>query len=130
MSRVTVFMNGPGAAFVLAVVIFVVALVGHQGLGLALATAGVMVVYGVVLFVGRRSDFIGVLAAPGADERAWSAHMRAAATSGQVMAAIIVGGFLYDLARGSADHSQWLWLGVAFGVTYLVALLITVRRGS
>ncbi len=129
MSKVSDFMNGPGAAFVLAVVIFVVALLGHQALPLALLMAGVMVAYGVVLLVGRRSDFIGVLASPGSDERAANLHVRAAAAAGQVMAAVIVGGFLYDLARGNVDHSQWPWLGAVFGITYLIALLVFTRRG-
>jgi hypothetical protein len=122
-------MNGAGGAFVLAVVIFVLALIGGSNVGLALTMAGVMVAYGLVLLVGKRWDFIGVLAAPGSDERAWNAHMRAAAAAGQVMAAVIVGGFLYDLVRGNLDHSQWPWLGAVFGVTYLIALFVFVRRG-
>ena len=129
MNRMAAFINGPGGAFVLAVVIFVIALIGRQGLGLALAMAGVMVVYGLVLLVGRRWDFIGVLGAPTSDERAVSLHLRASAAAGQVMAAVIVGGFLYDLARGAVSASQWPWLGGLFGVAYLVALLLFVRRG-
>ena len=129
MNKLAVFMNGPGGAFVLAVVVFVIALVGGQRIGVAVAMAGVMAVYGLVLLVGRRWEFVGVLAAPGTDERAYSLHMRAAAAAGQVIAAVIVGGFLYDLARGAVDHSQWTWLGAVFGVTYLIALLVFVRRG-
>lgn len=129
MRNVAAFLSGPGGAFVLAVVIFVVALIGGQGVGLALVMAGVMVIYAVILIVGRRWDFIGVLSAPDGDERAVGLHMRAAAAAGQVMAAVIVGGFLYDLARGASDRSQWLWLGALFGITYLVALLLFVRRG-
>ncbi len=128
-NKFVAFMNGPGAAFVLAVVIFAVALVGHVPVGLALLMAGVMAAYGVVLLVGRRSEFIGVLAAPGQDERAFNLHQRAAAAAGQVMAAVIVGGFLWDVLHGNVDHSQWPWLGGLFGVTYLLALLMFVRRG-
>jgi hypothetical protein len=129
MSKAATFMNGAGGAFVLALVIFVLAMIGGSGFGLALTMAGVMAAYGVVLLVGRRWDFIGVLAAPGSDERAWNAHMRAAAAAGQVMAAIIVGGFLYDLVRGDTVHSPWVWLGAVFGITYLIALLVFVRKG-
>lgn len=127
--RVVAFLNGAGGAFLLAVVIFVLALLGHESVGIALTMAGVMAVYGLVLLVGRRWDIVGVLAAPASDERAWNAHTRAAAAAGQVMAAIIVGGFLYDLARGTAESSPWPWLGGVFGVTYLIALLVFVRRG-
>jgi len=128
-NKIAAFMYGPGAAFVLAVVIFAVALLGHVGVGLALLMAGVMAAYGVVLLVARRWDFIGVLAAPGQDERAWTAHMRAAAAAGQVMAAVIVINFLWDVLHGNVDHSQWSWLGAVFGLTYLLALLVVVRRG-
>ncbi len=129
MKRVSAFLNGPGGAFVLAVVVFALAFAGHAGLGLALAMAGVMVVYGLILLAGRRWDPIAVLAAPAGDERAASLHTRAAAAAGQVLAAVIVGGFLYDLARGAADHSQWLPLGAVFGLVYLLALFVFSRRG-
>ena len=126
--RVVAFLNGPGGAFLLAVVIFVLALIGHTSLGVALALAGVMVVYGLILLLGRRWELIGVIAAPQSDERSWFVHTRAAAAAGQVMALVIVGGFLYDLARGAGDGSWWAPLGGVFGVTYLIALLIFVRR--
>jgi len=128
-NRFAEFMYGPGAAFLLAVVIFAVALLGHVPIGLALLMAGVMAAYGVVLIAGRRWEFIGVLAAPGQDERAFNLHQRAAAAAGQVMAAVIVGGFMWDVLKGNVDHSQWPWLGALFGVTYLLALLVFVRRG-
>lgn len=127
--RVAAFLNGPGGAFVLAAVIFVAALLGHITIGLALLMAGVMAAYGVVLLVGRRWDFIGVLAAPGQDERAWTAHIRAAAAAGQGMAAVIVIGFLWDVIHGNVDHSQWAWLGATFGITYLIFLFVSVRKG-
>ncbi len=97
--RVARFLNGPGGAFALAVVVFVLALAGHPGLGLALAMAGVMVAYGLVILAGRRWDPIAVLAAPDRDERTFSVHLRASAAAGQVMALIIVGGFPLGLSR-------------------------------
>jgi hypothetical protein len=127
--KLAAFMYGPGAAFVLAVVIFVAALLGHVGPGLALLMAGVMAAYGVILIAGRRWDFVGVLAAPGRDERASNLHLRAAAAGGQVMAAVILGGFFWDVLHGNVDHSQWPWLAALFGVTYLLALVVFVRRG-
>jgi hypothetical protein len=128
MSRVAWFLNGPGGAFVIAAVVFVVALAGHAGLGLALMMSGIMVAYGFVLLIGRRWDPISVLAAPGRDERAFNLHLRAAAAAGQVLAVVIVGGFLYDLARGALDHSQWPALGAVFGVVYLISLVVFTRR--
>ncbi len=127
-NRIVAFLNGAGGAFAMAVVVFALALVGRASLGVALLLSGVIVVYGVILLFGRRIDMIDVLAAPQSDERTWSIHTRAAAAAGQVMALLIVGGFLYDLARGHGDGSQWAPLGAVFGVTYILALLIFVRR--
>ena len=129
MNRAWSFVNGAGGSFILAVVIFGLALVGHVPLPVALAMSGVMVAYGLILLVGRRWDPIAVLSAPGEDERTVSAHTRAAATAGQVLALVIVGGFFYDVARGAMDRSIWTPLGAVFGVTYLVALFIAMRRG-
>lgn len=129
MGKVASFLNGPGGAFAIAAVVFVLALVGHAGLELALAMGGIMVAYGLVMVVGRRWEPIAVLAAPDRDERAFSIHLRAAAAAGQFLALVIVVGFLYDLARGQVDHSQWPSLGAAFGVAYLVALFVFTRRG-
>jgi hypothetical protein len=128
MSKVWSFLNGAGGSFVLAAVIFGVALVGHVPVPLALAMAGIMVAYGLILLVGRRWDAIAVLAAPGQDERAYQVHTRAAAAAGQVIALVIVGGFFYDTARGALDHSIWPPLGGVFGLSYLIALVIAMRR--
>lgn len=128
MNKVWSFVNGAGGAFVLAALMFGLALVGHVPLPLALAMAGIMVAYGVVLVVGRRWDPIAVLGAPGEDERTARAHTRAAAIAGQVLALVIVGGFFYDVARGALDHSIWPPLGGVFGVAYLAGLVIAVRR--
>ena len=129
MTKIARFLNGPAGAFVLAAVVFGLALLGRAGPGLALAMGGVMVVYGLVLIVGRRFEPVALLAAPTSDERSVGLHTRAAAAAGQVLAAVIVGGFLYDLARGALDHSQWTPLGGAFGLAYLVALFVFSRRG-
>lgn len=128
MNRAWGFINGAGGAFVLAALIFGLALVGHVALPIALAMAGIMVVYGLVLMAGKRWDPIAVLAAPAQDERAANAHTRAAAAAGQILALIIVVGFFYDVARGAIDHSIWTPLGGVFGLVYLVALVIAVRR--
>jgi hypothetical protein len=129
MNRAWSFIHGAGGSFILAVVIFALAVVGHVPLPLALAMSGVMVAYGLILLVGRRWDPIAVLSAPGEDERTAGAHVRAAATAGQVLALVIVGGFFYDVARGAMDRSIWPPLGAVFGLTYLVGLFIAMRRG-
>jgi len=128
MSRFWSFVNGAGGAFILAVVIFALALIGHVALPLAIAMAGVMAVYGLILLGGRRWDPIAVLSAPGQDERTTHIHTRAAAAAGQVMALVIVGGTFYDIARGALDQSIWPPLGGVFGLTYLVAMVIAIRR--
>jgi len=129
MSRAWSSINGAGGAVILAFVIFGLAVVGHVPLPLALAMSGIMVAYGLILLVGRRWDPIAVLGAPGEDERTASAHTRAAATAGQVIALVIVVGFFYDVARGALDQSIWPPLGGVLGVTYLVGLFIAIRRG-
>jgi hypothetical protein len=128
MNKAWSFINGAGGAFVLAVVVFGVAVFGHVPLSLALVMSGIMVAYGLILLVGRRWDLIAVLSAPGEDERTASVHTRAAASAGQVMALVIVGGFFYDVARGALDHSIWTPLGAVFGLSYLAALVIAYRR--
>jgi len=128
MNRAWSFVNGAGGAFVLAAVIFGLALVGHVALPLALAMVGIMVVYGLVLLAGKGWDPIAVLGAPGQDERATNLHTRAAAAAGQVLALVIVVGFLYDVARGAIDHSIWPPLGGVFGLSYVAALVIAARR--
>jgi hypothetical protein len=128
MNRAWSFVNGAGGAFVLAVVIFGLAVVGHVPLPLAIAMAGIMVAYGLVLLLGRRWEPIAVLGAPGEDERTAHLHTRAAAFAGQVMALVIVGGFFYDVARGALDRSIWPPLGGVFGVAYLAGLVIAMRR--
>jgi hypothetical protein len=129
MSKVWTFVNGAGGSFILAAVIFALAMLGHVALPLAVAMAGVMVVYGLVLLAGRRWDPIAVLSAPGQDERTAHLHTRAAAVAGQVLALVIVGGFFYDIARGALDRSIWPPLGGVFGLAYLAGLFIAVRRG-
>lgn len=128
MNRAWAFISGAGGAFVLAAVIFGLALVGHVAVPLALAMAGIMVLYGLVLLAGRSWDPIAVLGAPGEDERATNAHTRAAAAAGQVLALVILVGFFYDVARGALDHSIWPPLAGVYGLAYLVALVIAVRR--
>jgi hypothetical protein len=127
--RVVAFLNGAGGAFAMAVVVFALALVGHATLGVALLLSGVIVAYGLLLLFGRRIEMISVLAAPQSDERTYNLHMRAAAASAHVLALVIVGGYLYDLARGAGDHSMWAPLGGLFGVVYLLSLLVFVRMG-
>ena len=88
MNRAWSFLSGAGGAFVLAVVIFGLAVIGHVALPLALVMAGIMAAYGLILLAGRRWDPIAVLGAPGADERAANVHTRAAAAAGQVLALV------------------------------------------
>ncbi len=128
MNRAWTFISGAGGAFILALAIFGLALVGHVPLPLALAMAGIMALYGLVLLAGKRWDPIAVLGAPGEDERTVNVHTRAAAAAGQVLALVIVVGFFYDVARGAVDHSIWPPLGGVFGLTYLAALVIAARR--
>lgn len=130
MSRVnSVVQNGTVQAFVLAVVLFLVALAGHVPVGWAAGLGGIMVAYGLLLLLGGRSEFISMLARPSEDERSFGVHLRASAVAGNVLVTVIVVAFLVELARGNLNPQPWEQLGALFGVCYLAAALWFIRRG-
>ncbi len=80
------------------------------------------------LAFSSRSDTVAGLAGPGRDERWAAIDVRATATSGLVLIAVILGAFFYELATGR-DGEPWSQLGAVGGVAYVVSVLILRRRG-
>jgi uncharacterized membrane protein len=117
-------------AFVLAFVVLLVARMGGASWALAAGLGAIMVVFGLLLLLGRRSDLIATLARPAQDERSYRAHLFASAVAGNVIAVVIVVAFLVVLARGNLNPTPWTWLGAIFGVAYLVGIAWAVWRKS
>jgi hypothetical protein len=53
--------------------------------------------------------------------------LRATAFAGLVLIGVVIGAFIYDIARGH-DPSPYGALGAIAGVAYLVALIVLQRR--
>ena len=93
---------------------------GNPGAGLG--PFAVMVGYGVLLLVGGRSEIVRVLRGQAPDERYRMFDLRATAITGTVTLSVLVGGALYELARGGDPSTYVLIIAVA-AVTYLASLL-------
>lgn len=94
---------------------------GKPGLGTAMLA--IMAAYAaLLLLLGGRSDVVGVMRGQPADERYRSFDLRATAFAATVMAAVIIVGFLYELARGG-DGEPYSLFGFVFLVSYVAALL-------
>ncbi len=89
---------------------------------------GIMVAFAavLVLFSGR-SEMVDVMRDPSRDERNALLDLRATAFAGVVLIAVVIGAFVYELARGN-DGAPYMWLGAVAGVAYLVALAVLHRR--
>jgi hypothetical protein len=96
---------------------------GHPGSGVAMLA--VMVAFGSVFLLDRRSETIRLMGRP--DERWRTIDLAATATSYLVVITVVIGAFLWELAHGR-DGSPYAQLGAIGGVTYLAALLVLRRR--
>jgi hypothetical protein len=93
---------------------------GNPGAGLG--GLAIMVGYGSLLLAGGRSDIVRVLRGQPADERYRSFDLRATAFAGVVTIFVLIGGFVYEVARGQ-DGQPFSLLGFVAAVSYLAALL-------
>lgn len=93
---------------------------GNAALGAAMFA--IMAAYAALLVAGGRSEVVRVLRGQPPDERYRSFDVRATAFAGVVTIVALIGGFLYELARGGDGQPYSLLLAVA-GVSYLAALL-------
>ena len=93
---------------------------GNPGAGLG--SLAVMVGYGLLLLVGGRSEIVRTLRGQAPDERYGMFDLRATAITGTVTLSVLVGGALYQLARGQDPGPYVLIIAIA-AVTYLASLL-------
>ena len=98
-------------------------------LQLGLEAFGVMIASGIGLLVfGGRSETIRGLGGADRDERFAMLDLRATAYTALVLIVAILGGFMYEVAKGHSG-SPYLWLGVLTGVTYLTCIAVLRFRG-
>src|SRR6188472_3649592 len=64
------------------------------------AFAVMAVLAGVFAFGARRSETLGGLGGPGRDERWEMIDLRASAAAGLVLILVVIGAWLYEIARG------------------------------
>ena len=98
-----------------------------DNLGQGAFSFGVMAALGAVFAFGRRSETLQGLGGPARDERFEMIDLRATAFTGAVLIVCIIGGFLYEVARGQ-DASPWSLLGAIGGVAYVLAIAVLRKR--
>ncbi|MEQ4207701.1 DUF2178 domain-containing protein [Actinopolymorpha sp. B17G11] len=112
---------------VLGIAMGVAAIVSDR-LWLGLAMIALMVVLVLFLVFGSRlSDTVALLGDDTHEERHVQIHQRAALHTLNILALVIVGGAVVDIARGG-HGDPWAFLGFVAGVTYVVSLLVLNRR--
>ena len=117
----------PAFAVVMGGVMFAAAWAGSD-FALGVWCFAVMAVYAtLLLLLGGRFDVVRVLRGQPADERHRSFDLRATAFAGSVTITVLIGGFVYELARGR-DGQPFATLCAAVGVSYLASLLWLDRR--
>jgi len=118
----------PALVAVVGIVYLLAATAGGR-LQLGLEMFGVMAVCAIgLVLLGRRSETIRGLAGPERDERFALIDLRATASTAVVLILAILGGFVFEIARGHSG-APYLWLGVLAGVAYLVSVAILRWRG-
>jgi hypothetical protein len=117
----------PGFSLFLGVLIL-----GASWIGGSLATGlggfAVMAGVGVATFLfGSHSETISGLSGPGRDERWAMIDIAATAAAGLFLLTVLVGAWLYEIARGG-DGNPYGWLLGVSGVAYLVAVFVLRAR--
>ncbi len=116
-----------GLCFAMAAVFVGVSVARHH-VGDGIWLGAIMAGYGLLLlFLSGRSESVALLASHEMDERRRGIDEFAAATAGRVIAAVLVTGFVVQLARG-ADTAVWANLCAVFGAVYIGAMLWGRRR--
>jgi hypothetical protein len=104
------------------------AVVWAQGRPLqGLLMLGVMLVAAAVVVIFRRSEPIAMLAEESTEERRRLIQLKAGYFSVNVLAVVIVGGFLVDVLRGG-DGGPWALLGFVGGASFVGAIVFYSRR--
>jgi hypothetical protein len=82
----------------------------------------IMAIYAGLLILGGRVEILRALRGQFDDERYRSFDLRATAYAGGVTVLVMIGGFLYELARGEDGQPYSLLCAVA-GASYLASLI-------
>lgn len=101
---------------------------GRAGFGVAGLV--VMLGYGAVLLgFGRRSEVVGLLSNTDLDERRRHLQVRASASTGNVLAVVLVVAFMWALAAGSDYATPLGGLCAVAGATFIIASIWHSGRG-
>jgi len=115
----------------LAVVIGIAYLVAGwkgSGPGLGLGMFAIMLAAAAGIEVaGRRSDVMRSMLGR-SDERLTGIDLRATAVTGGVLILAVLTAFVVQTARGG-NADPYMWLSALAGSTYMIALLVFLRRG-
>jgi hypothetical protein len=117
----------PAFAVLMGGVMSVALLIGDDPTGAVISLA-VMTGFAAAVLFGGRSETIRGLRGDGRDERFRSMDIRATAFAGLAVCVAIIGGFLYEVARGHSG-SPYAGLGVVFGLAYVAAIVAIRLRG-
>jgi hypothetical protein len=96
--------------------------------GNALFSLGLFGFIAAVFALGGRSETVRQIRGDGRDERWARIDLAGTAVSGMVIITAIIALCIYEWAHGR-DGSPYVQLGALGGVSYIVAIVILMRRG-
>lgn len=118
----------PILSVVFGLVMFAGAAVNGE-IGLGLGMLAIMVAYAAILVFGSpRSESVALMADEANDERRAQIQQRAVAFTANVLAVVIVVGFMVQLFRGE-DAGPWTLLAFIGGASFVGSLIFFSRRG-
>lgn len=117
----------PILSVVFGLVMFAGAAVNGE-IGLGLGMLAIMVAYAAILVFGSpRSESVALMADEANDERRAQIQQRAVAFTANVLAVVIVVGFMVQLFRGE-DAGPWTLLAFIGGASFVGSLIFFTRR--
>ena len=116
----------PAFALLIGVIMFVAFAIGGDVSGGAISLA-IMAGAGALFLFGRRGETLRGIGGPERDERWEMIDLRAVAYTGLVLITFIIGGFLYEVARGE-DGSPYTLMGAVGGLAYVLFVALLRRR--
>jgi hypothetical protein len=101
----------------------------HGDVAMTVASPVILIGYALaVTLLGRRSETAALLSDQAADERRTLIQLKAQAFSFNVLTAVLVGGFIVQIARGQ-QSGTFMWLGAIAGIVYIGSVACFARRG-
>lgn len=101
--------------------------IGHQ-LAAGLWSLGIMVIFGVAVLIGGRSETVRGLRGDGRDERFAMLDLQATALAGLALMIAVIVAFIIDVAHGNSGE-PYDWLGAIAGLAYIAAVIVLRVRG-